>query len=199
MKTVIATTNSGKYREIKDLLKPLGWKTLKLDKGYKQIPENANSFVANCLLKARAAARHCNAPAISDDSGLVVPALNGEPGIKSARYAGNNRGDEENNLKLINKIKKLKPRQRNAFYHCALVFVLNYNDPAPIVATGTLHGKIVSRPIGEYGFGYDSIFYLEKYKKTVAQLAPSLKNKISHRGAAIQQFVNELKKLEGPK
>lgn len=195
MKVVVATKNSGKLGEIQVLLSPLHWKCVSLSESYKQVAERGITFTHNALQKARAASRACSLPAISDDSGLVVPALQGEPGIRSARYAGNGRGDEANNLKLVEKVRSLPKSKRHAFYHCSLVYVSHADDFAPIVATGTLWGSIVFTPLGSHGFGYDSIFYVEKYKKTVAQLSSVVKNKISHRANASLHFIRELKNL----
>ena len=200
MRVVIATSNSGKYRELLSLLTPLTCTTpsltaVPLPPGYRQAPENRTTFVENALQKARRAAAQCGMPAISDDSGLVVPALDGAPGIYSARYAGKHRNPLSNINKLVAAVRPLSPAKRLAYYVCVLVFTQSDRDPAPIVASGTLHGTISLTPKGAAGFGYDPIFYLPSYGKTVAELTEKRKNKISHRSVAASLFLPELKKV----
>ncbi|MDI9347391.1 MAG: RdgB/HAM1 family non-canonical purine NTP pyrophosphatase [Methylacidiphilales bacterium] len=195
MKIVIATSNSGKLIEIKQLLRHLPVDVVSLPKGFIQTNEPYDTFVENALKKARHTSKKMNLPTLSDDSGLVVPALGGAPGVHSSRFSGKSRDEQKNIEKLVSLVSQLPKSKRKAFYVCVLVFVRTANDPAPIVASGTLHGEIVLNKIGESGFGYDPVFYLPEYKKTVAELSSAKKNKISHRAQASKLFISELSKL----
>ena len=185
---ILATANSGKIKELNALLAPIhciAQHTL----GISSVEESGFSFVENALLKARHASSIANRPALADDSGLVVPALQGEPGIYSARYAGVNATDEENIHLLLQRMSALKTaKERQAFFYCALVLVRHAHDPTPLIATGTVHGSISLAASGEGGFGYDPVFYLEEYQCTAAELPATIKNTISHRAQALQQL-----------
>ena len=159
MKVVLATNNEGKLFEFRSLLSPLGLELVgQAELDITSIPETGITFVENALAKARHVSAVSNCPALSDDSGLVVDALRGEPGIHSARFAGSNATDEDNNSKLLAVLANHKSRKtRSAHFYCALVFLRHAEDPAPIVATGQWHGSIVTEPKGNNGFGYDPL------------------------------------------
>lgn len=195
MKVVLASHNQGKLAELRTLLAPLGW-TL-TDQADLEIPaaaEDRLTFVENALDKARHAARASGQPALADDSGLVVPALGGAPGIRSARYAGDQATDEENNARLLAAIAMLG--QPAAYYYCALVYVRHPEDPAPVIATGAWHGRLTQAPRGRGGFGYDPLFLLPALARTAAELAPSVKNGLSHRAQAMANLLAELQAAE---
>jgi XTP/dITP diphosphohydrolase len=184
---LLATHNQGKISEFKALLSPIHCipqSTLQIN----NTEETGLSFIENAILKARHASRLARMPALADDSGLVVLALHGEPGIYSARFAGNHATDNDNIELLLTKLAQVKAEQRNAYFYCALALVQYPDDPAPLIATGKLEGAISAERHGEQGFGYDPVFYLPEHHCTVAQLPPKLKNKISHRALALQQL-----------
>lgn len=188
---VLASANVGKLRELRALLDPLGVTLHAMSELNVQSPEETGlSFVENALLKARHAARATGHPAFGDDSGLVVPALNGAPGLRSARYAEPDAGAEANNRKLIAALRTVADRR--ASFYCALVFLHHAEDPAPIVATGIWRGSIVDAPKGANGFGYDPHFFARELGATAAQLAPATKNRHSHRGRACRRLVRQL-------
>ncbi|NOQ37153.1 MAG: RdgB/HAM1 family non-canonical purine NTP pyrophosphatase [Methylococcaceae bacterium] len=193
---VLASGNQGKIKEFQAMLAdfsivPQG--EFNID----EVEETGCTFVENALLKARNAALHSQLPAIADDSGLVVDALGGAPGVISARYAGENASDEDNLLKLLDAISAVAEEQRSARFICVLVFVEHANDPCPVIAQGVWEGRIVSEPKGENGFGYDPVFWVEKYNCTSAQLSGELKNALSHRGKALRQLTQQLAKKAG--
>ncbi len=190
-KIVLASGNPGKIAEIQALLKthPI------VPQSHWQISEaeeTGSTFVENAIIKARHAALHCQLPAIADDSGLVVDALEGAPGVISARYAGVGASDEENVLKLLAALQGVPEEQRTARFICVLVFMLHANDPFPIIAQGVWEGKILQQPLGENGFGYDPVFWLEGYGCSSAQLTSEQKNSLSHRGKALQKLTELL-------
>lgn len=192
MKLVLASHNRGKLAELRDLLEPLGWQLT--DPALLDITpaaETRATFVENALDKARHVARASGLPALADDSGLVVPALHGAPGIRSARYAGDAATDAENNAKLCAAIAGLE--QPAACFHCALVLVRYPEDPAPLIACGTWHGVLLRHPRGAGGFGYDPLFYLPALRATAAELPPAEKNRLSHRGRALGALVRALR------
>jgi XTP/dITP diphosphohydrolase len=180
---VLASGNTGKLRELAEVLAPLGL-TLKPQSQFEvqEVEENGLSFVENALIKARAAAQHTGLPAIADDSGLEVDFLNGAPGIHSARYSG--AGDEANNAKLLTALGDLSKDQRGARFHCVLVYLRHALDPTPLVCHGSWEGSILFEPHGENGFGYDPLFYVPEHECSSAELEPSIKNRISHRAKA---------------
>ena len=145
----------------------------------------------NALGKARQASELSSLPSIADDSGICVDALNGAPGIHSARFSGPNATDEQNNQHLLNVLKD--HTNRKAKYYCSLVYIRHINDPEPIIASGSWLGEIIDEPRGSHGFGYDPYFYIPAYGKTVAELEPELKNKISHRALAMQELLQKIK------
>jgi len=144
------------------------------------------TFVENALLKARHASIQTNLPVIADDSGLVVHALNGAPGIRSARYAGVRSSSSDNIEKLLQDLKNVDLSNRQAFFYCALVFLAHPADPTPLIAEGRWDGEILTEKKGQQGFGYDPVFYVPSEKKTAAELALNIKNTISHRGKALR-------------
>ena len=163
------------------------------DMNVKEVPETGLTFVENALIKARNASMQSGLPALADDSGIVVDALGGAPGIYSARYAGNHGDDEANTQKLLDDMAQVADAQRSARFWCAIVFVEHANDPTPIIIQRGWEGEIMREKSGENGFGYDPIFYVPTHKKASAELSPEQKNNTSHRGKALQALLNELK------
>ncbi|MEI7430491.1 MAG: RdgB/HAM1 family non-canonical purine NTP pyrophosphatase [Betaproteobacteria bacterium] len=191
MKLVVASNNPGKLREFGELLAPLGWEALaQKELGVAECAEPHCTFVENALEKARHASRCTGLPALADDSGLCVRALDGAPGVYSARYAGEPKSDTRNNQKLIADL--AGQADRRAHYVCVLVFVRHADDPQPIIAEGEWHGEIVDQPQGQGGFGYDPYFYLPTFGKTAAALDSAEKNRFSHRGLALQHLIERL-------
>ena len=190
-KIVVATGNRGKLAEFRQLLgerfELLSQKDLKVE----EAEETGLSFVENALLKARNAAAQTGLPALADDSGLCVNALNGAPGIYSARYAGEGANDADNNAKLVHEL--AEEEDHSAHFHCALVFVRHAKDPAPIICEGRWPGEIIDNARGGNGFGYDPHFYVPALDKTAAELPPEDKNRLSHRGQAVAAFVQRFK------
>ncbi len=192
-KIVLASNNAGKVKEINQLLHKQAIDVIpQAEYGVEDAIEDGLSFIENALIKARHAASKTGLPAIADDSGLEVPALNGEPGIYSARYAGEDASDTDNLHKLINNITSLSETERRARFVCVMVYLRHANDPVPIISTGLWEGKLVTEPVGNYGFGYDPMFYVEQHSCTSAELEPEVKNAISHRGQALAQLVEQI-------
>ena len=191
MDVIFASGNAGKVTEMQQLLAPVGLqlKSLK-DFGLSGAEETATTFVENALIKARAASHSTQLPAIADDSGLVVRALNGEPGVYSARYAGEDGNDAANNTKLLAKLSNQEDRR--AYFFCCLVFLQHPNDPTPKIAFGRWHGEILQQPQGDGGFGYDPLFYVADQRATAAEMNSTLKNQLSHRGQACQALLAQL-------
>ena len=191
MKVVIATSNKGKLKEFETLLAPLNWQFYSLkDLGIDSPIEDGATFYENALIKAKHAATISGYPAIADDSGLCVDSLNGAPGIKSARYAGKNSSDADNNLKLL---KSLENRnQRNAAFVACLVFFDPNSNERPISAEGRLEGEIALNSKGKDGFGYDPIFLISGENKTLAELGKDYKNENSHRAKATKILLKML-------
>ncbi len=195
-KIVIASGNPGKLREIRRILDPLGFNVVpQSDFAVPECPEPHVTFIENCLAKARHASLHTGLPALADDSGICVDALNGAPGVYSARYAGEPKSDQHNNEKLISALDN--EANRRAHYYCVIVLVRHPDDPQPLIAEGSWHGEIIDTPRGENGFGYDPYFFLPEFGKTGAELDPDHKNAISHRGQALDILVNKLRGLAG--
>lgn len=194
-KIVIASGNVGKLREIRRILEPLGFNIApQSDFGVPDCPEPHVTFIENCLAKARHASLHTGLPALADDSGICVDALNGAPGVYSARYAGEPKSDQRNNEKLIAALQN-EPNRR-AHYYCVIVLVRHPDDPQPLIAEGSWHGEIIDTPRGEEGFGYDPYFLLPTLDQTGAELDPDQKNTISHRGKALMALVEKLQATE---
>ena len=191
-KIVIASGNPGKLREIRRILEPLDFNVVpQSDFGVPECPEPHVTFIENCLAKARHASLHSGLPALADDSGICVDALNGAPGVYSARYAGEPKSDARNNEKLIAAL--ANEANRRAHYYCVIVLVRHPDDPQPLIAEGSWHGEIIDTPRGVNGFGYDPYFYLPEFGKTAAELDPDHKNAISHRGQALDILVSKLR------
>ncbi|MDB6097358.1 MAG: XTP/dITP diphosphohydrolase [Gammaproteobacteria bacterium] len=194
---VVATANLGKLREFRALLAGLPFKLTGLaELGLPSPDETASTFVANAELKARHAARLSGSAAVADDSGIEVDALDGAPGIYSARYAGLDADDAANNAKLIRALDGLPPDQRGARYRCALVF-LEADDAQPLVAEASWEGVLLEAPLGAGGFGYDPYFWLPELGRTAAELSPEEKNRLSHRGKAMQTLRDLLRRRFG--
>ena len=191
MKVVLASGNAGKLKELVALLAPLGIELASQRAlGIEDANETASTFVENALIKARHASNASGLPALADDSGLVVPALDGAPGVWSARYAGLPSHDAANNRKLIAALAGIADRR--AYYYCALVFVRHPADPAPLFATAEWHGTIVDVAKGTGGFGYDPHFLVPELERTAAELPPDVKNEISHRGLAVAALLGSI-------
>jgi len=196
---VLASGNPGKLHEMAAMLRLLGF-TVHPQSDW-QVPEaeeTASTFVENSLIKARQAAYHTGLPSIADDSGLVVPALNGEPGIYSARYAGEEADDQANMRKLLVELQGKQGVDRHAYFYCAMVLVTSVDDPAPVIAIGRWHGHILGSPRGDGGFGYDPLFGVSKLSDSdrqysAAELSPANKSQVSHRGQALKSLVNQLR------
>ena len=190
---VLASNNQGKVREIGQLLADRNMEVLPQSSfDIPEIEETGLSFVENAILKARNAAAHSGLPAIADDSGLEVDALNGAPGIYSARYAGPGATDEENNAKMLEALADVPDEARTARFQCLMVYMRHAEDPVPIVCQGSWEGRILRRPQGENGFGYDPLFFVPEKNCSAAQLPPEVKNAMSHRGKALQCLLQAL-------
>jgi len=189
---ILATTNRGKLAEFRDLLSGTPIRLHPFDGSAAGAPEETGfSFVENALIKARHAAQISGRPAVADDSGLCVAALDGAPGIRSARYAGARASDRDNLDQLLADLAAIESDRRQAAFHCVIVAVETPEDPAPIIASGRWPGRIASAPRGVNGFGYDPVFFDPVLGKTAAELSPDRKNVVSHRGRACL----ELKRL----
>ena len=192
-KIVLASNNKGKVREINQILAELDINVLpQSDFNIDEVEETGLSFVENAILKARHAAEQSGLPAIADDSGIEVDALNGEPGIYSARYAGVGAGDEDNLKKLLDALKDVPEEKRTARFQCLMVYMRHAKDPTPLICQGVWEGVITHEPQGENGFGYDPVFYVPDHHCTSAQLPSEVKNSLSHRGQALRLLVEKL-------
>ncbi|WP_019568918.1 RdgB/HAM1 family non-canonical purine NTP pyrophosphatase [Thioalkalivibrio sp. ALMg13-2] len=197
-RVVLATGNPGKLREIRTLLEPLGLAVEpQSEHGVPEAEETGLTFVENAILKARNAARHTWLPAIADDSGLEVEALRGQPGIYSSRYAGTDADDAANNARLMEALQGVPPEQRGARFRAVVVYLEHAEDPAPIIAEGVWPGRIAEQASGAEGFGYDPLFFVPEEGCTSAELDPATKNRLSHRGQALQQLVASLRNRMG--
>lgn len=193
-KIILATGNPGKVRELNAMLKGHYSVVSQKDMKVEEVPETGTSFIENALIKARNASLQSKLPALADDSGLEVEALNGEPGIYSARYAREGATDEENMTKLL--LNMEHHNNRKAHFCCAMVYLKSADDSDPIIVERRWEGELLREPIGTNGFGYDPIFYLHDYSCSSAQLEPETKNKISHRGQALNDLLVELLSIE---
>ena len=190
MKLVLASHNPGKLREIRALL---GQEVVSQEEfGIEEAEEPHPTFLENALAKARHASRAAGLPALADDSGLCVEALRGEPGVHSAYYAGREGSREQRDARNNEKLLKEVAADRRAYYCCLLALVKHPDDPRPLIAEGIWHGEIARTPRGSNGFGYDPLFYLKEIGKTAAELPPEHKNRISHRGIALQKLLGLL-------
>lgn len=189
---VLASSNTGKIKEIQALL--TGHTILPQSQfNIADAEETGSTFVENAIIKARNAALHSGLPAIADDSGLAVDALNGAPGVLSARYAGVGASDQQNLQKLLDSLEGVPDQQRSARFICVLVFLQQADDPFPLIAQGVWEGRILHDPVGENGFGYDPVFWVPDYQCSSAQLSAAVKNSLSHRGQALKKLTQLIK------
>lgn len=192
-RVVIASSNAGKLKEFSALLIPFGIQVVSQHSlGVTSVPEPFPSFLENALAKARHAANATGLAALADDSGLCVAALQGAPGVHSARYAGPSADDHANNLKLLNALDGCADRR--AYYVCVLVWMRSPEDPMPLVIQQEWHGYITETPKGNHGFGYDPYFYIPELRCTAAQLSLADKNQLSHRGKAMQALLTHIER-----
>ena len=193
---VVASSNSGKLDELAALLAADQIAVLgQAELGIEPIPETGLTFVENALLKARHVAaqlaqhKHQPMPVLADDSGLVVPALGGAPGLYSARYSGSDANDADNNQLLLANMQQLPGKARRAWFHCTLVCLHHASDPDPLIAVARWHGQIAAQPAGAHGFGYDPLFVPQGMTCTAAEMAAAEKRQASHRGQALRQWL----------
>ncbi len=196
---VAATGNAGKLAELRRLLAGTGWEVLsQSDLGVEPAPEDGLTFVENALAKARHAAERTGRPALADDSGLEVDALDGAPGVHSARYAGPGAPDGANNEKLLRALAGTPEGARGARFQCVVVFLRHPRDPVPLIAQGTWEGRVLAAPRGERGFGYDPLFLDLASGRTAAELPPERKDAASHRGQALRALLAALPPGDSP-
>jgi XTP/dITP diphosphohydrolase len=196
VKIVLASGNGGKLRELAAMLAPLGHELMPQSAfGIETPPETGDTFVANALLKARYTASRSSLASLADDSGIEVDALDGRPGVYSARYAGDGATDQQNLDKLLEELRNVPSERRTARYQCVIVLARNAADPEPLIAYGTWEGRILTAPRGSGGFGYDPIFQPEGLTVTAAQLPAEDKNTRSHRGQALRSLAEKLRHL----
>jgi len=193
-KIILATGNEGKVRELNAMLRGHYNVISQSDMQVKKVPETGTTFIENALIKARNASLQTKLPALADDSGLQVEALNGEPGVYSARYAGESATDNDNIEKLI--LNMDHHDNRKAHFCCAMVFVKSASDLSPVIVEKRWEGELLREPVGENGFGYDPVFYLPEHGCSSAQLQPEVKNEISHRGQALSDLLKQLLSFE---
>lgn len=196
LQIVLASSNEGKILEIESLLEdvPIEW----LPQSEFDIPdadETGRTFIENAIIKARHATKLSGLPALADDSGIVIDALDGAPGVYSSRYAGENATDAERIQKVLDELGDLAPDERTASFHCVLALMEHENDPAPLICHGIWEGRILTAPQGANGFGYDPIFYVPTHNCSAAELDGFEKNSISHRGQAMMQLLNVLQDM----
>lgn len=200
-KVVLATGNQGKVKELAQLLKTQDIEIVPQSEfNVSEVAETGTTFVENAIIKARHAAKITGLPAIADDSGLEVDALNGAPGVYSARYAADitegEVSDEDNTNKLLAALSQVPEEKRSARFHCVLVYMKHENDPTPIICHGVWQGSISREKQGEQGFGYDPVFWQHDLQMSSAQLPRDIKNKLSHRGQALEKLVAKLSLAE---
>lgn len=191
---VLATNNPGKLAEMRSLLAPLGVDVVAQSEfALTAASETGLTFVENAIIKARHAAHHTGLAAIADDSGLEVDALDGAPGVFSARFAGPDASDAANRTRLLEAMAQVAPDARSARFHCVMVYLRHASDPAPLICQGTWEGAMLERPRGNGGFGYDPLFWIAGQHASAAELAPEVKNRLSHRGQAARQLISLLR------
>ncbi len=194
---VLASGNPGKLRELSAILDELGYQLhAQSEFGVDEVAETGTTFVENAIIKARHAATITGLPALADDSGIEVDALDGAPGVYSARFAGANADDAANNALLVDKLRNVPPAERSARYRAVIVLMRHAADPSPLICEGSWEGMIQLDPAGDGGFGYDPYFFLPDLGCTSAQLSASEKNRLSHRGAALQELKRKLKEQD---
>ncbi|MDJ0881431.1 MAG: RdgB/HAM1 family non-canonical purine NTP pyrophosphatase [Gammaproteobacteria bacterium] len=195
-KLVIASGNQGKLRELSALLAPLNFEVhTQAEFNVHEAEETGTTFVENAIIKARNAAEQSGLPAIADDSGIEVDALDGAPGVYSARFSGPGASDTKNNELLVEKLRDVPEAERTARYRAVIVYMRHAKDPSPIICEGSWEGRILLEPKGQGGFGYDPYFFVPSHGCTGAELSAEEKNRISHRGQALQLLVNKLQQL----
>ena len=187
---IIASHNPGKIREFQAVLGHRWQVCPQTDLNVGDVEETGSTFVENALIKARHACARTRCAALADDSGLVVPALGGAPGLRSARYSGG--GDEANNALLLKNMATLEAEDRTAFYVAVVVLLEHAEDPTPLIAEGRWHGRIATAPRGTGGFGYDPLFVADGYEQHAAELSAEEKNRVSHRAVAVHQLLQQL-------
>lgn len=193
---VLASSNKGKLREINQVLSELSIEAVpQTEYDVPDVEETGLTFVENAILKARNAAQYTGLPALADDSGIEVDFLKGEPGIYSARYAGKGASDQDNLNKLLDALQDVAEEERTARFQCLMVFMRHESDPTPVICQGTWEGRILHEAHGENGFGYDPVFYVPTHDCSSAELEPSVKNQLSHRGQALQKFLSVMTQL----
>ncbi len=193
-KIVLASGNAGKVREINKLFAESGIEVLpQSDFDVPDVAETGTTFVENAIIKARHAAEHTGLPAIADDSGIEVDALDARPGVWSARYAGENATDEDNNKLMLKELEGVPEAERTARYQCLIVFMRHHTDPVPLISQGSWEGRILESPRGDGGFGYDPIFYVPTHDCSGGELSLEEKNKISHRAIALQGMLKQFR------
>ena len=191
---VLASNNTGKVREFNQLLKGCNIEIIpQSEYSVGEIEETGLTFVENALLKARNAAAQTGLPAVADDSGLEVDALQGAPGIHSARYAGTGASDQDNLHKLLQALEGVPDEKRSARFQCLMVYLRHAKDPTPRIFQGTWEGRILHEARGDNGFGYDPVFYVPDQRCSSAQLSPEVKNQLSHRGRALRLLIESLR------
>lgn len=192
---VVASSNPGKLKELHALLEDFGVDlVIQSTLGVPEAVESAATFAENALIKARNASFHSGLPAIADDSGLEVDALDGAPGVRSARYAGEEASDGENVARLLAALAGVDASERTARFVCVMAYVEDATDPAPVLCRGVWPGRILEAPSGDGGFGYDPVFFVPSEGKTAAALAPERKNALSHRGRALRKLKRALRR-----
>lgn len=199
-KIILASGNAGKLREFQQLLADCGFSVLpQSDFNVSNADETGLTFVENAIIKARHACAHTGLPAIADDSGIEVDALNGRPGIYSARYSGLDAKDSNNNAKLLQELAQVPAEKRTARYHCVLAFMRHAEDPTPILCHGTWEGVILTEARGDGGFGYDPLFFVPTHNCAAAEMDKAEKNHISHRGKAMAELLEKIQQQTAPK
>jgi len=192
-KLVLASGNLGKIAEFQSLLSHQQIEVHSQSEfNVSDADETGTTFIENAIIKARHAAKISKLPTIADDSGLVVDALNGQPGVYSARYAGLPSDDLNNTNKLLQALKSVPEDQRSARFHCVMVFLSHANDPTPLISHGIWEGSIAQQPSGKQGFGYDPVFFIADKNRTSAELSAVEKNTLSHRGQAVRQLLPQI-------
>jgi len=196
-KVVLASGNAGKLREFFEILGDVGFNVVaQSDYNVVDVPETGLTFVENAIIKARNAAQQTGLPALADDSGIEVDSLLGRPGIYSARYAKMNNageGNQANNAQLLKEMQNIPAEERTARFRCCIVYMHHAEDPSPLIADGSWEGVIMTEPSGAGGFGYDPLFFVPTHDVSAAELDANEKNKISHRGKALQKMLNLMK------
>lgn len=192
-KIILATNNAGKVQEFQQMLSVANWQIVpQSDLGIESVEETGLTFIENAILKARHAAQVTGLPALADDSGLVIDALNGAPGIYSARYSGAHADFAAHISKVLVEMTDVPEAQRSARFYCALAYLTHPADPTPVIACGSWSGQILFKPCGTEGFGYDPIFWLPTHHCSAAELATAEKNQISHRAQALRLLLNNI-------